>query len=103
MKQASFSAPDVRLVHFRSHGGDEVDFVLQKGGGRVVGIEVKSATVLSPGDWSGLAGLRTHLGNQFHRGVVLYCGQVTRRLDQGLMAFPVSALADAPSGPPRPG
>lgn len=92
MKQASFSAPDVRLMHFRSHGGDEVDFVLQKGGGKVVGVEVKSATVLSPSDWQGLTRLKARLGAQFHRGVVLYCGREARRLEPDLWAYPVNAL-----------
>lgn len=92
MKQASFSAPDVRLMHYRSHAGDEVDFVLQKGGGRVVGVDVKSATVLSPGDWQGLSRLKKHLGSQFHRGVVLYCGRETRLVAPDVTAFPISAL-----------
>ena len=52
LKQISFGAPDVRLLHYRNHSGHEVDFVLEKSGGRVVGIEVKSATTLSPDDWS---------------------------------------------------
>lgn len=94
MKQASFSAPDVRVMHYRSHGGHEVDFVLQKGGGHIVGVEVKSATVLSPPDWSGLARLKSQLGSQFHRGVVLYCGRETRWLESGITACPVSALWD---------
>ena len=53
-KQLSYVQETVTLRLFRDRDGAEVDFVLERGDGRVVGIEVKAARSVSSRDTSGL-------------------------------------------------
>src|SRR5205823_5519108 len=53
-KQIGWSETKPSLHHFRTHGGQEVDLVLEDARGRVVGIEVKSSSTVIASDVSGL-------------------------------------------------
>jgi len=58
----------------------------------LVGIEVKSSATVGPNDFKGLKVLSATLGEQFHRGIVLYTGQTVVPFGKNLHALPVSAL-----------
>jgi hypothetical protein len=92
VKQLGWSRTQVDLFHFRTHGGREVDLVLEADGGRLVGVEVKSAATVGAADLKGLEALREVAGRRFHRGVVLYTGRETLPLGSNLWALPVNAL-----------
>jgi uncharacterized protein len=91
-KQLGWSRTPVELLHFRTHGGHEVDVVLEAPDGRLVGVEVKAAATISGGDLKGLSALRDIAGKRFHRGVVLYTGRETLPFGPDLWALPISAL-----------
>ena len=80
-----------RMFHFRDRSGHEVDFVLERRG-RLVGLEVKSATSVDRGDARSLMWLRDQLGDAFHLGVVLYTGKLPFRIGDRLWALPISTL-----------
>ena len=80
------------LMHYRTSSGMEVDFILQDRQGRVVGVEVKSATQASADDFRGLRHLREILGAQFYRGIVLHPGVQSVAFDPQLASIPVTAL-----------
>lgn len=92
VKQAGWSADPPALYHFRTHEGDEVDLVLERRGGALVGIEVKSAASVSDADFKGLHALAGIAGERFHRGIVLYTGSEIVPFGAGLFALPVEAL-----------
>ena len=92
VKQAVWSADPPALYHFRTHEGDEVDLVLERRGGALVGIEVKSAATVSAADFKGLQVLAGIAGQRFHRGIVLYTGSEIVPFGAGLFALPVEAL-----------
>lgn len=94
MKQAGWSEKQVRLSHYRTHAGQEVDLVLEAGL-RVVGIEIKAASSLTAEHTKGLRHFRDELGERFHRGIVLYTGRQTAKLDDQIWAVPLSALWEA--------
>lgn len=79
------------MFHFRDRSGREIDCVLERGD-RIVGVEVKSSTVVSRHDAGSLIRLRDQLGDRFHRGVVLYAGQFPFRLGDRVWALPIGAL-----------
>jgi len=91
-KLASWSRTRPDLFHFHSHSGSEVDIVLVDRAGRVVGIEVKSAKTLGPGDFKGLRALAEAAGGAFHRGLVIYQGRDTIPFGTNLHALPAAAL-----------
>ena len=81
----------VRMSHFRTKHGKEVDFVLSDQSGKLVGIEVKASRSINPKDFSGLEKLKELSGDKFKRGIILYSGtDVFKRGDH--YAVPISAL-----------
>lgn len=93
IKQISWSdSVPINLYHFRTQRGEEVDFVLEGPGGKIVGIEVKSKRVCSLSDIEGLKKLQDLSKEKFHRGIVLYRGEKTVFLDHNILAIPVTAL-----------
>jgi predicted AAA+ superfamily ATPase len=92
VKQAQWSVDPPALYHFRTHEGDEVDLVLERRGGALVGIEVKSAATISAADFKGLRTLAAAAGRRFRRGIVLYTGAEVVPFGAGLFALPVEAL-----------
>lgn len=91
-KQLSASSVRARLLHLRSHAGQEVDLVLEGPQGRVVGVEVKAASAVGPSDLGGLRALAALAGSKFHRGVVLYGGAELVPFGENLHAVPAAWL-----------
>jgi predicted AAA+ superfamily ATPase len=90
-KQAAWSRERPQLFHWRTHGQQEVDIVLEAGG-RLVGIEVKSATTVTADDFKGLRALASDAGPRWVRGLVLYLGSEMLPFGENLVAMPVSSL-----------
>ena len=91
-KLSSFSDARPVLHHLRTVKRLEVDFVLERRGGEVVGVQVKAGSTVSPHDADGLEYLRELAGHRFVRGVVLYEGGETQPLGRSLAAVPIAAL-----------
>ena len=91
-RQSAWSETEPTLWHFRDRGGAEVDVLLEHPDGRIVGIEVKAASMVGPGDFGGLAFLQRRLGSRFHRGLVLYTGPDPQPFGPQLDAVPISSL-----------
>ncbi|MQA64069.1 MAG: DUF4143 domain-containing protein [Actinophytocola sp.] len=80
------------LYYFRDRNRREVDFLLEKRDGRVVGIEAKAASTVGPDDFRHLRWLEDRLGDRFAGGYVLYLGRQTYPLGNRMMALPLSAM-----------
>ncbi len=92
IKQRTWSKTKPEIHHFRTSSGQEVDIVLEDRAGRVVGIEVKSATTIGTDDFRGLRALREAAGTKFLRGIVLHDGSRTVQFDDRLLSAPIAAL-----------
>jgi len=89
---------DRQPIHFwRSHGGAEADFVLERQG-RVTAIEVKTGHRIDARDMKGLAECREVLGGRFHRGIILYGGTEIQPIGDRLYAVPLDILRGNASG-----
>ncbi|MGM1063586.1 ATP-binding protein [Saccharothrix sp. Mg75] len=92
-KHATWSETAVRLHHWRVSGGAEVDVVLERDDGHVVGIEAKAKDTVTGEDFRGLATLRDLLGDQFSLGVVFHTGrQGGISFGDRLVSLPIAAL-----------
>ncbi len=60
--------------------------------GSLVGIEVKSAAMLSQKDFTGMELLKRELGSKFIGGIVFYTGTQVLPAGDGVIAAPVSLL-----------
>lgn len=79
------------LAFWRTHGGGEVDFLLEHKGG-LTAIEVKLGMRLDARDLKGIHECRDALGKRFRRGIVLYGGSDLLPLDRDLYAVPLAIL-----------
>lgn len=91
-KAATLSDDPIFFSHYRDKDQFEVDLVLERPPGRVVGIEVKSGATAHPGDFKGLGRLKEAVGPRFASGIVLHDGDRIQRVGPKLFAMPVSTL-----------
>ncbi len=82
-----------RLHHVRTEGGThEIDLVAVLGGDELIAIEVKADAAPKAKDTRHLAWLRDELGNRFIAGVLLHTGPRIYRLEDRIIAAPISTL-----------
>ena len=91
-KQRAWSETRPALYHFRTHAGLEVDVVMERADGRLVGLEVKAATTVGRGDFRGLRALQESVPDRFCRGVVLHFGERVVPFGDNLAAVPIGSL-----------
>jgi len=91
-KQLSWNPNPPKLFHYRTHGQQEVDYVLEDRAGRLVGIEVKKTATPTSSDFKGLRHLREQTGEKLLRGIVLYTGSESVSFGPDLHAVPIGAL-----------
>lgn len=82
-----------RWYHLRDKNGrHEIDVVIEYGGGRLAGIEIKSTAAPARGDARHLEWLRDEVGDRFVAGVVLHTGPNAFELADRVVAAPISTL-----------
>jgi len=96
-RQLTWSEEPVFMYHYRDQDRHEVDAVLERASGEVVGIEVKAAETVLAEDFRGLRHLAERLGGErFHAGYVLYAGAEVLRFGPRMRAIPISTLWTTP-------
>lgn len=70
----------------------EVDIVLERDDGMIVGIEVKASATVKAGDFRGLRALAENCGDRFAFGVVLYDNTDVVPFGDRLAAAPLASL-----------
>ncbi|MDO8272751.1 MAG: DUF4143 domain-containing protein [Gammaproteobacteria bacterium] len=73
-KHAAWAQEQADLYHFRDNRKNEVDMVLEKSNGRIIGIEIKASSSVKIQDFNGLVKLAEFAGDRFERGVLFYSG-----------------------------
>ncbi|MXW96247.1 MAG: ATP-binding protein [Acidimicrobiaceae bacterium] len=91
-RQASWHRGVVTLHHFRDRGGLEIDVVAEAADGRLVAVEIKSGPTVDRSDARHLRWLRDKAPEDFVCGVVLHTGGRAYRLDDRILALPISRL-----------
>jgi len=92
LRQLSWHEGRINLHHFRTHAGEEVDWVLERADGALVGVEVKLAAQVTHDDFKGLRALRDLAPRRFQRGVILYSGETPVAFGKDLHAVPLGML-----------
>ena len=88
------TASDLRLTpyHFRDQQMHEVDIVLERDDGMIVGLEIKASATVKSGDFSGLRTLAETCETKFAYGAVLYDSTDLVPFGDKLAAAPLSSL-----------
>lgn len=92
IKQASWSDYNLSLFHFRTSGGQEVDFVIERSDGSLVGIEVKATSQVDNKMFNHMKAFAEETGKKFLRGVVFYTGEKAIPFAKNLFALPIDVL-----------
>lgn len=90
-KLLAAAGPFCRLYFWRTHAGQEVDFLLERGE-ECVAVEVKLAVRLDPASLAGLRACREALGPRLRLAVVLYAGTSLVPLEAATLAVPFAAF-----------
>ena len=88
-RQASWHEEAVKFYHFRDKDAVEVDMILDVGGRKLAGVEVKSSATVTNADFRGLRKLQSGVADRFVAGVVLYDGETTVSFGERLFAVPI--------------
>ena len=87
------SSSTYQLYHYRDREKREIDFIIEREDGALLGIEIKAGSTLNMGSFKHLAWFRDHLsGDNPFIGVILYSGEHVASFGDDLWALPVSAL-----------
>ena len=91
-KQSAWSGLRIRIYHFRTQAGREVDLVLENSSGKICGIEVKLSASVTAKHFAGLRELQRLAGDNFVAGIVIYTGDQIVPFGDNFYAVPFSAL-----------
>lgn len=92
IRQTTWMNSPVSAGHWRTRDDDEVDLVLERNDGAVVGIEVKSGERIDGKQLAGLKKLRDRLGTAFVAGIAFHLGQIGYQAEDRIHALPVERL-----------
>lgn len=90
-RQAAWAPEPLTFWHYRE-GEREVDVIVERPSGEIVGVEVKAGATVRPRDFAGLVRIRERVGDRLAAGVVVYAGERTLPFGDNLWAVPLSAL-----------
>lgn len=83
---------DCEISHYRDSNKREIDFMVERNDGAMLGIEVKAGSALGPEDFKHLKWFSNNLAKGDFTGIVLYSGEHTLRFGEGFYAVPLGAL-----------
>ena len=92
---AQIDAGDGRyeLFHYRDREKREIDFLIEREDGVLLGIEIKAGSAISKNDFKHITWFQNNLvKNQQFIGVILYTGQAPASFGNNLWAIPFSLL-----------
>jgi uncharacterized protein len=92
IKLASWSRGRIRVHHYRTAAGTEIDALLERADGALVAIEVKAGATVDSSAFAGMRALAEMRPREFVSGVVFYSGSETIPFGKNLFAIPLSAL-----------
>lgn len=92
VRQVSADPDPPRMFYVRDRDGREVDLLLERRDGSVVGIEAKASATVGREDFRGLRHLRERLGERFAFGALFYTGPDTVPFGERLAAIPLQGL-----------
>lgn len=98
LKHATWSEEEINIYHFRDTGRHELDLVIERSDGKVIGVEVKASMSIRREDFSGLSVFAEYAGERFLGGVLFYSGDKIlpfRINDTVFHAIPISSLGSS--------
>jgi hypothetical protein len=92
VKLSTWSKTKPHIYHYRTHPGEEIDFLLERRDGSLVAIEVKSSASVDSSAFAAMSSLSQELKKRFVRGIVFYTGKEMIPFGNNLFALPIQSL-----------
>ncbi|MEZ5085586.1 MAG: DUF4143 domain-containing protein [Tessaracoccus sp.] len=92
IRQTTWMNSLISVGHWRTRDNEEVDLVLERHDGGVVGIEVKAGERVEGKQFTGLRSLHNRLGSAFVAGIAFHLGQVGYEVEDRIHSLPVDRL-----------
>ncbi len=92
LKHSSTSNQAYRLLYYRDANQLEVDVVIENAQGELIAVEVKASATVRHTDFKGLRKFAQLAGPALKMGVLLYDGEITMPMGEGIWAAPISSL-----------
>lgn len=92
LRQATWLDAVVTAGHWRTRDNEEVDLVLERHDGAVIGIEIKAGDRVTARQVAGLKTLRNRLGSSFVTGIAFHLGSHGYPIDDRIHSVPVDRL-----------
>lgn len=83
-----------QLFHYRDREKREIDFLIERDDGALLGIEIKAGSAISEADFKHLSWFRDNVAKNKFTGVVLYTGSQSGSMGKQLYAIPMSCMWD---------
>ena len=98
-RQASSSNKPYKFYHFRDRYGVEADMIIELGGSKLAGIEIKAGASIISSDFKALRKIKAAHEDRFTFGALLYDGELCASFGDGMFAVPIRMLWEADSKP----
>ncbi len=96
--QLDASDSDYKLCHYRDREQREIDFLIERENGDLLGLEVKAGSAIHVSDFKHLRWFKDNIArDRAFVGIVLYTGDVSGSTGDRLWAVPFSALWSDPA------
>ncbi|MCL2044657.1 MAG: ATP-binding protein [Treponema sp.] len=85
---------DYSLRQYRDYKHREIDFLIERTDGAILGVEVKASSSVSKDDFASQIWFKNTIikGKMPYKGLVLYSGEDTLSFGNGMWAIPIAAL-----------
>lgn len=91
--QVEASDEGYKLFHYRDREKREIDFIIEREDGALLGLEVKASSTVNKSDFDHLKWFRDNLAREREFvGIILYSGEFAVSFGGGLWAVPLSVL-----------
>lgn len=91
--QADANAGKYSLFHYRDRGKREIDFLVEREDGALLGIEIKAGSSIGKSDFRSLGWFKKNIArDRKFTGIVLYSGELAGSMGDGLWAVPFGAI-----------
>lgn len=98
-RQASSSNKPYKFYHFRDRYGVEADMIIELGGSKLAGIEIKAGASIISSDFKALRKIKAAHEDRFTFGALLYDGELCASFGDGMFAVPIRMLWETDSKP----
>ncbi len=98
-RQVNTPGKPYRFYHYRDRDGIEADLLIEFGGSKLAGIEIKAGASITRSDFRALRKIKVAHEDRFTFGALLYDGELCASYGDGMFAVPIRMLWKTDSNP----